>query len=432
MRLFFFLCALALLSIPASALYSRNDDVVQLTPKSFRSEVLKDTRSVWMVEFYAPWCGHCKNLAPEYKKAASNLNGLVKLGAVDCDKYRDLCGRYDVRGFPTIKVFPADKKGRENPFDYQGERRAGAISKFMTSQVPAKHISKVKNTKAFDDLLEKSSDKPLCVLFSEKDKASTLYKSISLFFHDEMMFTQVPSDMSDITARYGISSYPTVLVVVPGEEEPRVFDGELDRESLRAFLADVAGVDLSDAGKSESKSSKSKKSSGADDSEETDEPAAPPRKRGVTHAKTPEDFVNACVEPGGLCLAAVLDPTNADATKHVEALTEAEKLDGGSFHFVYTEANYVNFDFVQATGMSEMLPSATVINTNKNAAAPFVGSFSVDGIHSFLNDVLRGRTRAYPLRGDSLPNLVTNNPIDDTYVDEPLDDLYGDDEKVEL
>lgn len=55
-----------------SALYSSNDDVVELTASNFKKEVL-NSDELWLVEFYAPWCGHCKNLAPEWKKAASNL-----------------------------------------------------------------------------------------------------------------------------------------------------------------------------------------------------------------------------------------------------------------------------------------------------------------------------------------------------------------------
>ncbi|CAG8835925.1 3756_t:CDS:2, partial [Racocetra persica] len=91
-----------------SALYDSNGPVVLLSDKNWAEEVL-NTKKVVVVEFFAPWCGHCKNLAPEYIKAAENLKGLVTLGAVDCDNEnnRRLCGAYGIQGFPTIKLFPS-------------------------------------------------------------------------------------------------------------------------------------------------------------------------------------------------------------------------------------------------------------------------------------------------------------------------------------
>lgn len=54
------------------ALYDSSSDVIDLTPSNFDKLVTKSDE-VWIVEFYAPWCGHCKNLVPEYKKAAKAL-----------------------------------------------------------------------------------------------------------------------------------------------------------------------------------------------------------------------------------------------------------------------------------------------------------------------------------------------------------------------
>lgn len=64
-------------------------------------------------------CGHCKNLAPEYKKAAKALKGLIKVGAVDMTQHQAVGQPYNVRGFPTIKIFGGDK---QKPSDYQGFR----------------------------------------------------------------------------------------------------------------------------------------------------------------------------------------------------------------------------------------------------------------------------------------------------------------------
>lgn len=63
---------------------SASSRVVRLTSADFKKQVLESDES-WLVEFYAPWCGHCKALEPEWDKAAKYLKGVVKVGAVDMD-----------------------------------------------------------------------------------------------------------------------------------------------------------------------------------------------------------------------------------------------------------------------------------------------------------------------------------------------------------
>ncbi|KAK1575616.1 hypothetical protein Q3G72_006975 [Acer saccharum] len=80
------------------------DLILELNSDNFDELVLK-SKELWIVEFFAPWCGHRKMLAPEWKRAANNLKGKVKLGHVDCDSDKSLMSRFNVQGFPTILVF---------------------------------------------------------------------------------------------------------------------------------------------------------------------------------------------------------------------------------------------------------------------------------------------------------------------------------------
>jgi len=105
---------------------------------------------MWMVEFYAPWCGHCKSLAPSWELAAKHLKGVVKVGAVDMDAHPSVGQPYDVKGFPTLKFFGNDKS---KPMDYSGARDADGIRKFALDET-VKQVNK--RTKKGKD---KSSDK---------------------------------------------------------------------------------------------------------------------------------------------------------------------------------------------------------------------------------------------------------------------------------
>jgi len=104
-------------------------DVVKAGESTFDSEVASSPLS--LVEFFAPWCGHCKALAPQFDKAAAELKGVAKLIAVDCTIDKDLCSKYGVQGFPTLKVFRNDGS---KPSEYQGGRQSADIVKFLRKQ----------------------------------------------------------------------------------------------------------------------------------------------------------------------------------------------------------------------------------------------------------------------------------------------------------
>lgn len=136
-----------------------SSDVLDLTKANF-DETIKN-KALIMVEFFAPWCGHCKALAPEYEKAATELKEIdVTLAKVDCTAETDICNSQDVKGFPTLKIF---RNG--TPSEYQKARKADEIVAYMTKQtLPALSDVSADN---FDEFKEK--DKVVVVgFFSEK------------------------------------------------------------------------------------------------------------------------------------------------------------------------------------------------------------------------------------------------------------------------
>lgn len=145
--------------------------VKDLIPTNFDDVVLKSGKPA-LVEFFAPWCGHCKTLAPVYEELAQTFafaEDKVTIAKVDADENRSLGKRFSVQGFPTIKWF--DGKS-DKPEEYQGGRDIESLSAFVTEKIGIKSRSAPKeasNVQFLDDASFKSTvgaDKDVLVAFT--------------------------------------------------------------------------------------------------------------------------------------------------------------------------------------------------------------------------------------------------------------------------
>lgn len=112
-------------STVSAAIGTPHEAVVDLKDDTFLSALADPANSLWLLKFYAPWCGHCKKMAPMLDAVAPKLKGSMAIGKIDCTTSKKLCTKYEVRGYPTMK-FALDG----DVYDYPGNRDEASIVAF--------------------------------------------------------------------------------------------------------------------------------------------------------------------------------------------------------------------------------------------------------------------------------------------------------------
>ncbi|PSR83426.1 hypothetical protein BD289DRAFT_370016 [Coniella lustricola] len=260
--------AVVLAAMPGAhaGLYTKSSPVIQIDSKNYDSLIAKSNYTS-VVEFYAPWCGHCQNLKPAYEKAAKNLDGLAKVAAVNCDEdeNKPLCGQFGVQGFPTLKIVrPGAKKGKPAVEDYQGPRTAKAIVDAVVDNIN-NHVKRV-NDKDINDFLSKNNESAKALLFTEKGTTSALLKSLAIDFLGSITVGQVRNTQQKVVDLFGIEDFPKLVLLPGGDKDGIVYDGDLKKEAMVKFLSQAASPNPDPApkkGKSQTSGKKSDATAGS-------------------------------------------------------------------------------------------------------------------------------------------------------------------------
>uniref|UniRef100_A0A915DFQ4 Thioredoxin domain-containing protein n=1 Tax=Ditylenchus dipsaci TaxID=166011 RepID=A0A915DFQ4_9BILA len=175
----------------------------------------------WFVKFYAPWCGHCKRLAPTWEHlghALADKNPNIHVAKVDCTRFPSVGNQLKVHGYPTIIFF---RNGVQIPFE--GERKKEVMMQFAEKSA-GPVINNFESSKSFYELKKSSHKEPFFVYLNkdEKEKASeeyllNEYKAVSEELFTEVRFYRSSSSFVPIASEQGHSdTYPTLIAVKDG------------------------------------------------------------------------------------------------------------------------------------------------------------------------------------------------------------------------
>ncbi|KAK4632257.1 Disulfide-isomerase [Fulvia fulva] len=246
-----FTTALAAITASASA-------VIDLKPNNFDTLITNSGKPA-LVEFFAPWCGHCKTLAPVYEELATSFEfakDKVTIAKVDADAEKELGKKYGIQGFPTLKWFPGDG-GKSEPEDYKSGRDLESLTAFITEKTGVKPKAAKKAATSVVSLTdsnfdEEVKDKDVIVAFTAPwcghcKSLKPTWEKVATDFASEDGVTIANIDCESPTAkataqRFGVKSYPTIKFFPKGDLKGEDYSSGRTEEALVTFLNEKAGT----------------------------------------------------------------------------------------------------------------------------------------------------------------------------------------------
>lgn len=359
--------------------------VVVLKESNF-SEFVQKTRFV-MVEFYAPWCGHCQALAPEYAEAAEELKDEeVVLAKIDATEETELAQKFDVQGFPTVYFFV---DGIQKP--YTGHRTKDSIVSWLKKKIGPvlQNITTIDEAQSILAAQEKLVLGYLeSLVGSESEELGAASK-----LEDDVSFYQTTS--SDVAKLFHIDlliKRPVLAVIKKEAEKISIFDGQFTKSAIADFVF-------------ENKL---------------------PLVTNLTRESARKVFENPIKKQ------LILFATSSDSDKIYPTFLEAAKAVKGKLLCVYVELDNedVGKEVSEYFGVSGASPRVIAYTGNDDARKFLLdGELTISSIKSFGENFLQDNLRPFfksdpiPENNDGDVQIVVGNNFDEIVLDESKDVL---------
>ncbi|ORZ40928.1 thioredoxin-like protein [Catenaria anguillulae PL171] len=254
LRLFTSLLAFAFSAKLAHGFFGANAGISHLTQSTYHAQVM-DTEQTTVVMYYAPWCGYCQKMKPDFATASRKLKGIVKFAAVNCDEEKQVCAEAGVQGFPVVKGYYTNAKSKKRiTIEYQGDRTAQSLVSFGQDRIPnfVKNIRSTPTAAGPSITLDKfysleNSTLPKIVVVKPASRAqkptSSLLKALAIDYHYRLLIGEATgaSDDDAVYTDFGgkapaPKAMPDVYAVIPGQAEAVKYTGEIKQKPLREFF----------------------------------------------------------------------------------------------------------------------------------------------------------------------------------------------------
>ena len=208
--------------------------VAPLTKSNFSSSVTADPDALWLVEFYAPWCGHCKRLAPILDEIAAEVEG-VSIGKVDATVETALRDQFSVKGYPTVLMMQHGKT-----WEHRGQRNKPGILK-LVERMKQPAVA----TLATEHEFRSKASRPVLFLLGRADSTEEPEPTHALFeavastrkHVDSFVATEAGAVLQAV--ELGATPRPFVAKLEPGEA-PELLDAAalraMDEAALEAWV----------------------------------------------------------------------------------------------------------------------------------------------------------------------------------------------------